>query len=398
MHAFTDMQPGNFAPELLASLHQTPSANPWKFDRFAKQVLGADYPRGQLRGCSKALRATISAMLRRRAEQPAARAVPAARRIRPHRCARAHRQHRVRRSPRSKANYQVGDAPVSYPYLWNIWKFDWVQYNGSVAQPLARNVGEALGVGAVAPLLNAVHEPLPPGSVTAARWTSPDWCASSTRCSCCGRLRWPEEISRRHRSRQGGAWRGAVQAALPGMSRTARRRARAPAGQRAAQAHPELEWRIEVIPLRAHRHRSQLPPGFHGAALRPVVDRAHQRGSAARAAATADALAAARRALPPAGSGAAARRCGRAAGRLPAELSAYPDPDADATPTFPTAASPPSMPRSSRCCPRSRAARSATASPTIRPDCGLDCHLRDTCCGICAGAAPTSIRRWPRWT
>ena len=32
----------------------------------------------------------------------------------------------------SKENYQVGDAPVSYPYLWNIWKFDWVQYNGSV--------------------------------------------------------------------------------------------------------------------------------------------------------------------------------------------------------------------------------------------------------------------------
>ena len=47
----------------------------------------------------------------------------------------------------AKGNYQVGDAPVSYPYLWNIWKFDWVQYNGSVAQPLARNIGEALGVG-----------------------------------------------------------------------------------------------------------------------------------------------------------------------------------------------------------------------------------------------------------
>ena len=59
------------------------------------------------------------------------------------------------------ANYQQGDAPVSYPYVWNIWKFDWVQYNGSVSQPLARNVGEALGVGAIAPLRSDMNEPLP---------------------------------------------------------------------------------------------------------------------------------------------------------------------------------------------------------------------------------------------
>ena len=61
-----------------------------------------------------------------------------------------------------KANYQKGDAPVSYPYLWNIWKFDWVQYNGSVAQPLARNMGQALGVGAITPLVGDSGEPLPP--------------------------------------------------------------------------------------------------------------------------------------------------------------------------------------------------------------------------------------------
>ena len=63
----------------------------------------------------------------------------------------------------SAANYQIGDAPVSYPYVWNIWKFDWVQYNGSVSQPLARNVGEALGVGAIVPLVSATGRPLPPG-------------------------------------------------------------------------------------------------------------------------------------------------------------------------------------------------------------------------------------------
>ncbi|MBJ7548967.1 hypothetical protein JHC42_19210, partial [Pseudomonas sp. OA3] len=52
------------------------------------------------------------------------------------------------------ANYRVANAPVSYPQLWDIWKFDWVQWNGSAMQPMARNVGEALGVGASLHLLD----------------------------------------------------------------------------------------------------------------------------------------------------------------------------------------------------------------------------------------------------
>ncbi|SDG97587.1 hypothetical protein SAMN05216588_1024 [Pseudomonas flavescens] len=52
------------------------------------------------------------------------------------------------------ANYRIADAPVSYPHLWDIWKFDWVQWNGSAMQPMARNVGEALGVGATLQLLD----------------------------------------------------------------------------------------------------------------------------------------------------------------------------------------------------------------------------------------------------
>lgn len=43
-------------------------------------------------------------------------------------------------------NYRVADAPVSYPYLWSAPWFDWVQYNGSVMQPMTRNAGEAMGV------------------------------------------------------------------------------------------------------------------------------------------------------------------------------------------------------------------------------------------------------------
>ena len=52
------------------------------------------------------------------------------------------------------SNYRVANAPVSYPHVWDIWKFDWVQWNGSAMQPMARNVGEALGVGALLKLLN----------------------------------------------------------------------------------------------------------------------------------------------------------------------------------------------------------------------------------------------------
>jgi mono/diheme cytochrome c family protein len=44
-------------------------------------------------------------------------------------------------------NAKQGNAPVDFPYLWDIWHFDWVQYNASIRQPMDRNVGEALGVG-----------------------------------------------------------------------------------------------------------------------------------------------------------------------------------------------------------------------------------------------------------
>ncbi len=43
-------------------------------------------------------------------------------------------------------NLVVANAPVSYPHLWGTPFFDWVQWNGSITQPLARNIAEALGV------------------------------------------------------------------------------------------------------------------------------------------------------------------------------------------------------------------------------------------------------------
>lgn len=44
------------------------------------------------------------------------------------------------------ANHAPSDAPVSYPFLWDTPALDWVQWNGSVDNPLARNVGEVMGV------------------------------------------------------------------------------------------------------------------------------------------------------------------------------------------------------------------------------------------------------------
>ena len=43
-------------------------------------------------------------------------------------------------------NYAPLTAPVRYPALWDTPRFNWVLYNGSIRQPLTRNLVEALGV------------------------------------------------------------------------------------------------------------------------------------------------------------------------------------------------------------------------------------------------------------
>jgi hypothetical protein len=46
------------------------------------------------------------------------------------------------------ANLRARNAPVSFPYLWDIWRLSWVQYNGFQPgwRPQARNIGEVLGM------------------------------------------------------------------------------------------------------------------------------------------------------------------------------------------------------------------------------------------------------------
>ncbi len=43
-------------------------------------------------------------------------------------------------------NQRISNAPVSFPFLWSTQQLDWVQYNGSAGSPIARNMGEILGV------------------------------------------------------------------------------------------------------------------------------------------------------------------------------------------------------------------------------------------------------------
>jgi hypothetical protein len=43
-------------------------------------------------------------------------------------------------------NFVAYSAPVHFPRIWDASWFEWVQYNGSIQQPMTRNAGEALGV------------------------------------------------------------------------------------------------------------------------------------------------------------------------------------------------------------------------------------------------------------
>ncbi len=158
MHAFTAVDIGHFAPVLLGSLAST-YANPFKFNRFARRVLGNAYDtgKGQLRRELWTVLRSLSAQAlsdERRQLYPTEEGfgrTDALGRI----------ANTVFGEHLDSRNYNLGNAPVSYPYLWNIWNFDWVQYTASVSSPMARNVAEAMGVGARFHLIDPYGRPVP---------------------------------------------------------------------------------------------------------------------------------------------------------------------------------------------------------------------------------------------
>jgi len=158
-HALASVELGQFIPTLLLSLQAT-STDPFKFDRFARRVLGVRHPddKPKLRAD---LGTVIDAFAREGFRGVSKRLYPVAEgwgRV----DALDHIANTVFGDELDPDNYKVGNAPVSLPHVWDIWKFDWVQWNGSAAQPMARNVGEALGVKARLDLVDAHGRALPP--------------------------------------------------------------------------------------------------------------------------------------------------------------------------------------------------------------------------------------------
>jgi len=93
-----------------------------------------------------------------------------------------------------ESNYAVADAPVSYPFVWDVPWLNWVQYTTSVRQPMARNIGEAMGTGARYYLKDPYGMPLPASerfdaSLKLANLTHIESLLRTLRAPC-----WPEEI------------------------------------------------------------------------------------------------------------------------------------------------------------------------------------------------------------
>ena len=161
-HGLTTPTLGHFVPALTASLAST-YLNPLKFRRFGKKVLGeGGYARGKDR-LHDDLGQVLGALLKQGwNDGPKKHLYPVTEGL-GRTDALARIGNTVFADQLDATNDAVGNAPVSYPYLWNIWKLDWVQYNASVSQPMARNMGEAFGVGARLDLLDRYGRPLPAG-------------------------------------------------------------------------------------------------------------------------------------------------------------------------------------------------------------------------------------------
>lgn len=141
--AVTDL--GVFSKGLAAALGQTLVSSKLplpdkRFDRFAKRVLGEAYSETAKAGLAKDLDAVVKA---------AARSSDIIDVVEGY--GRLDALNRIGNQVFSKnlgrrENYTPINAPVNYPHIWTASWFDWVQYDGSIMQPLIRNAGEALGV------------------------------------------------------------------------------------------------------------------------------------------------------------------------------------------------------------------------------------------------------------
>ena len=158
LHAFTNSKIGHFVPTLAGSLLGT-LVNPMKFDRFADAVLGPDHEGG--RWALRRQMMNVALQFGKMAYNEKVHGLVPTEEGYGRTDALARIANTVFGDHIQAANYAKGNAPVNYPPVWNIWKFDWVQYNASVSQPMARNIGESMGTGAKYALLDRYGRPLP---------------------------------------------------------------------------------------------------------------------------------------------------------------------------------------------------------------------------------------------
>lgn len=128
---------------------------PGRFNRFAERVLGP----GASDEAKKALRANLENVLASGEKEVALEKSVASKRVEEG-FGRLDALSRIGNQVFSldanqPANYAPTAAPVHFPHIWDTSWFDWVQYDGSIEQPMVRNAGEAMGVSALVNLSNS---------------------------------------------------------------------------------------------------------------------------------------------------------------------------------------------------------------------------------------------------
>ena len=332
MHAFTSMQRGAFGPTLVASMIAT-WADPWKFDRFARKVIGQRYPQGKSQ-LHADLWETIKAFVTQGQNSPFRHLYPVQEGF-----GRTDALGRIADTVfgdhLTADNYRRANAPVSYPYLWNIWKFDWVQYNGSVAQPLARNIGESLGVGAVIRMTDTYGNPVPEAERYVTSVDVPNLDRIEHTLQKLKPPRWPEDllgaIDQPLAARGGKLFEQHCQGCHgPHVADRARQTFMSP-----GKPSPDEEWMIEVIPAEhigtdpneadgfLSRHYDLTRAGITreeiAGLLRPLLVRNLARDARWRLTEVVDGR----------------RAQNKDPGKLAGLLATYPDPNIDPTPSLP---------------------------------------------------------------
>ena len=127
---------------------------PFRFDRFARRVLGADYNDANKEKLKTGFNAAWDKLqkvvnLQKGVEKQSVKEgfarLDALSRI-------GNQVFSINMNFNVK-NYHPTNAPVNFPHIWHSSWYDWVQYDGSIMQPMIRNAGESLGVAAAVNLI-----------------------------------------------------------------------------------------------------------------------------------------------------------------------------------------------------------------------------------------------------